>query len=278
MLRCERPRATTYLIPRIRIEKNADLIRLILEESDVDFDDSEDEDVNDAVEEQTENKNISSDDEDDLPLFTIFATEFKKKWVQSNRKPARFLENNKEWLLSSIGFSTYSTAMKRKIGRPEICFEEATDRTKRVKTKDLRTMHTTQELSYATQMNLRASGQTDAAKILKDITTISPKRATKHRAAFSKYGTESSFQAKRLSSSDALSLFVDANLTRMQYNKIKAKAPFVFSSYKEIQRAKKECYPNIIVVTETSAEVQLQAFLDHTAKRIVQLREDVIRC
>ena len=52
----------------------------------------------------------------------------------------------------------------------------------------------------------------------------------------------------------------------------------VFPSYK-ILAAKSRCYPPecSIRITETSAEVLLQALLDHTTARLIQVQSDVIK-
>lgn len=41
-----------------------------------------------------------------------------------------------------------------------------------------------------------------------------------------------------------------------------------YSSYKKLARAKRDYYPENVVVNETEATVDLQSLLDHTAKRI----------
>lgn len=84
---------------------------------------------------------------------------------------------------------------------------------------------------------------------------------------------------QKLPRNEALSLFVDATLTKEQYNKIRKKDPLRFPSYKEIQLAKKECYPleEYIIVSETMAEVRLQGLLDHTINRILEAQQDLLQ-
>ncbi|KAJ4452203.1 hypothetical protein ANN_03721 [Periplaneta americana] len=91
-------------------------------------------------------------------------------------------------------------------GRPQKSFGDSSERSKRRKTQGLRETVDTEELTFATQMKLRACGKPDASKVLKEITK-SPKRATKYRKAYS-----SSLQEKRgqLSPLQALSMFVEA--------------------------------------------------------------------
>nr|CAI5842173.1 unnamed protein product [Callosobruchus analis] len=116
-------------------------------------------------------------------------------------------------------------------------------------------------------MSLRASGQVDASKLVKEITTSSPKRASRYQTAFKQ---SQSFQQNQLPPEEALSMFVDAQLTRHQYNVIRRKDKLRIPSYKLTQKAKKECYPSEehIFVTETSAEIKLQGLLDNTEQLV----------
>ncbi|KAJ8931812.1 hypothetical protein NQ314_015208 [Rhamnusium bicolor] len=160
-------------------------------------------------------------------------------------------------------------------GRPEKTFENVSERLKRQKTKKLRAQHSPGELSYAAQMSQRSAGQIDASKAIKDITTISPKRALKYRTAYKQLDIA---QTRKLQGTEALSMFIDAAFTREQYNKIRRKDSSRFPSYKKIQLAKKKCYrkKEVIIVTETSAEVKVQ-LLDRTVLRISKVQEDVLK-
>lgn len=64
-------------------------------------------------------------------------------------------------------------------GRPETSFSESSDRSKRRKAQKLRDSYSAQELSYATKMVLRESGATLASKVVADVTSTSPMRASK---------------------------------------------------------------------------------------------------
>jgi len=64
-------------------------------------------------------------------------------------------------------------------------------------------------LSHETQMSLRASGQVEAAKLLKEITTSTPTRASRYRKVFK----QSAQAPKRLSGEDALAVIVDVKLS-----------------------------------------------------------------
>ncbi|KAK9710628.1 hypothetical protein QE152_g25910 [Popillia japonica] len=82
----------------------------------------------------------------------------------------------------------------------------------------------------------------------------------------------------KLAPEDPLSTYVEAKLTRHQYNVVKSKDILVFPSYKVIQLAKKDYYTNKdgITVNEISAEVKLQELLNHTVSRLVESQRQVI--
>lgn len=206
-----------------------------------------------------------------------FVKDFKRRWSDAHRTRERFLAKNTSWLETSITFINYDISKKSNIGvgRPKTNFIETTERTKRHRTKHLRSEFSHEELSYATQMSLRSAGQTDASKLIKEITSTSPKRATRYRTAFEESEVNKSSQ---LSPEEALSMFVDAKLTRNQYNIIRAKDKARFPSYKILQNAKQNCYPKPehILVNDVFAEVKLQGLLDHTASRLLQVQRDVI--
>lgn len=130
------------------------------------------------------------------------------------------------------------------------------------------------ELTYATQMKLRECGKANASKLLKDITQ-SPRRAQKYRQAYS-----DSLQGKRekLSALKALSIFVEAGLSRKQYEIISTSDRKLFPYYSLLQKAKKDCYPapESYTVTDTLAEVNLQDLLDHTVTRLFIYLQEVL--
>lgn len=201
-------------------------------------------------------------------IIANFKSQFKSRWIKACRIEERFVKNNIEWLDTSILFPRLETRR----GRPETAFELSSERTKRQKTSDLRKSTPLSVLAYATQMSLRASGKNEAAKVVQEISS-SPKRATKLRDAYKK---SLEYKPKMLSGEDALALLVDAKLSRHQYDLIRQTAPEKFPSYKKVQTAKKNCYPENIIVTSTSAEVNLQALLNHTVKRLLMVQQCVV--
>lgn len=243
--------------------------------------------LKDAIFKKTEH--VIQVDEDEKSLGLLFAN-FRSRWKAANRGQEKFLKNNEEWLNGTVCFSTLSdtectTSTSEKIvkndekgtsGRPSKSFASSSDRSKRRKTEEIRSTLSTEELTYAAQMSLRTSGQVDAAQVLKDVTLTSPTRASKYIAAVrSKNETP-------LTPDEALSLMIEKGESKRSYqlsrNAARARKCKLYPSYHEVEKAKNRCYPSVVYmnITESCAQIKLQALLDHTTYRIIQLQADVI--
>ncbi|KAK4876046.1 hypothetical protein RN001_012468 [Aquatica leii] len=87
----------------------------------------------------------------------------------------------------SLSFSRFTKrVLENKRGRPSITFDLCSERTKRLKSKELCGSTSASLLSYATCMSLKAEGQVQVSKVLKDITTLCPAQANKYREAYKK--------------------------------------------------------------------------------------------
>lgn len=84
-------------------------------------------------------------------------------------------------------------------------------RTKRRRTEEIRSKFTLETLSYATQISLRVSENSDASNVVKDVTSASPSRATKYRKAM-----HSTFETIFIGEA-ALSLLVEQKLSESVY-------------------------------------------------------------
>ena len=154
-------------------------------------------------------------------------------------------------------------------------FDASSERSKRRKTEKLRASHSVSELAYTTQMSLRASGATQASSVLKDVTTKSPSRASRYQAAFQESQKPPPCE---ISADLALNLIISGKMTKETYKLMRNltnanRGTSVYPSYTKILSAKRRCYPDssAMTVTETSAEVKLQALLDHTSERLLQV-------
>ena len=156
-------------------------------------------------------------------------------------------------------------------GRPLQSFASSSDRSKRRKTQEVRSTFSIEELAYAAQMSLRTSGQVHAAQVVKDVTLT-----TKYISAVR------SQNEVPLTPDEALSLMIEKGESKHSHqlsrNVARAHKCKLYSSYLEVKKAKKRCYPSVVytTVSESCAQIELQALLDHTTSRIIQLQADVI--
>lgn len=72
-----------------------------------------------------------------------------------------------------------------------------------------------------------------------------------------------------------LAMYMDLGLTKTKFELLRSHNLEMFGSkmyptYGKIQIAKKQCYPNDVIVTRYGASIKLQSLLNHTVKRIFQ--------
>ncbi|KAL4721260.1 hypothetical protein ACJJTC_000227 [Scirpophaga incertulas] len=209
--------------------------------------------------------------------FSRLKSEMKLKWQTANRTESVFLKKYHNWLQNTLEIPKTTILPERlNTGRPSKEFGELTESSKRRKTSHLRNEYKAETLLYAGQMTLREKGNVDSAYVIKDVMS-SPTRGHKYREAFRKSATPEA-KIKQLSPTEALSMFVEASLTRKQYEIIRESAKKLYPCYSILQKAKQDCYPNIesYRVTETCAEIKLQALLDHTTQRLLLFLRDVL--
>lgn len=104
-----------------------------------------------------------------IPVIRKLLYDFKTKWQQVKRTEKIFLNKFHEWLNVFVSFEQIEIVPKKtqtNLGRPSLEFLDSSERTKRRKTKDIRSQTSVEELSYAAQMSLRAVGKLDAAQTL----------------------------------------------------------------------------------------------------------------
>lgn len=83
-----------------------------------------------------------------------------------------------------------------------------------------------------------------------------------------------------MSKEEAFATYLDGKMSKHTYtavrSRLKSVGSKVFPSYHALLEAKKECYPELITVTETSAEVDLMALLQHTINRLCKVQMNVL--
>ena len=157
--------------------------------------------------------------------LSYLKVDFKRRWVSSRRTDAMFRKKNEIWLNGSVELPT---ERRGNVGRPTKGFEELSDRSKRRRTKYLRENTCADELSFAAHMNHRAEGNVNVSTIIRSISKT-PTRAAKYRKTFK--ASKTSVAIERHTSSQALAMFVEANLTRKQYEVIQAANKKIYPCY-----------------------------------------------
>lgn len=199
--------------------------------------------------------------------FSYIKTEIKKRWIAAKNRQV-FYAKNEDWLNGIFELPNISV----KPGRPTKAFDEASERSKRRKTEELRLSESTEKIIYAAQMELRARGDRSASNILREISE-NKERAHEYNEAVHC----SKPHVTQVSLDDALDMFSDANLTRAQYNRIRDTTGNL-PCYSLLQQHKRTRYPpqDSFTITETSAEIRLQDLINHTAQRLLKHLEDVL--
>jgi len=72
-------------------------------------------------------------------------------------------------------------------------------------------------------------------------------------------------------------MFIQANLTRNQYEVVRMSNKKFYPCYTLLQNAKRDCYPPMFayIVTATSAEIKLQDLLNHTSSRLMEYLQEI---
>lgn len=242
------------------------------------------------------------DDEDSQTRLkkvnALFCSKIFKRFDECSRTVDKFLKKNHIWLSKAFTFDVESeevdeTENQRQLedpgpstssgvprGRPKLPFSHITTRTKRRRAAQLTESFEAEELSLAAKRGLKEEGKEAAAKLISEAVFTTPTRAGKiHRAWHS---TQQDKKVVPFTNDEAVSLIVEANLSKHQYLLIRQEAKNrnanIYPSYHKVLEAKSRCYPpkEAQTVTESSAEIRLQELLDHTTTRILELQKPVV--
>lgn len=217
-------------------------------------------------------KTLSPEDETSIRQLH---SDFRKKWQNMDRSKHKFLSKYAMWLNCTIAFGTTAapSTSSASVGRPRKNFEECSERTKRKKTEDIRKSSTESTLIYAAQMSLRNTGQAILADILKEM--VENQSSSKVQELIACWKNEK-VHIEKYSEDEGLALLIRNRLSKKTYCDFRAggklRSANIYPSYNKILSAKQRCYPapSNITVTESSAEISLQALLDLTVQRIFQ--------
>lgn len=179
-----------------------------------------------------------------------------------------FYKKYDSWLNTELTFSDVGPQAGSKRRRS---FEVRSERTKRRLVDSLRTELDVIVLKEAYLKNLKEEDPV-SAKIVQKLILMS----TEQKEFILNLIEKGEFKEKTtFSADDALALYLDTELSKAQYLKLKASTDArnceMFPSYVNLHAAKESCYPRIYKVTEKGASIRMQDLLDITASKIISL-------
>lgn len=215
-----------------------------------------------------------------------YSSKFAAKWVAAGKSKKRFLTKYKTWLENEdITFHVRTTLFQPSTsyqetapaGRPRKKFEETSFKTKKRRVEDLVQSRSVGELMTAAEVAVRSLGNRNIATVMKQIRTRQfPSSSLNLKNPLSLENV------RQLSGDEALAYYIDSKSTTYSYKQTRKwcmkVGHQVFPSYYVLHQSKKACYPpeEQILVTESRAEVKLQAVLDKTVERLVEAQTEVI--
>lgn len=120
-------------------------------------------------------------------------------------------------------------------------------------------------------MNQRKDGNEDSAKIIMEISNTTPTRGKKIRHAWQTHKRQQ--EPTQMTTDEALGLIISASLSVHHYKLLRKQAlkldHEIYPAYNKVLAAKNDSSPDEISIIEEICEVQLQALLNHTVKRLL---------
>lgn len=152
-------------------------------------------------------------------------------------------------------------------------FSQLGYRQKKRRTEVLRIGNAPEELAFATKLSMQAEGNKDIAAVLSYLID-NPEDASRIRALCeSKINETQTLYTKE----KALAVMISLQLSKLKYIRLREisieHGVNPYPSYYKVQQAKQDCYPpaKAIRITDTSAEINLQAVLDLTVHRMLKV-------
>lgn len=193
-------------------------------------------------------------------IFNFFDV-LKKRWGLAKYNKDLFLIKNRGWLSHEYSFPVSQSTPVR--GRPVGDISTVKYKSKVSRTQSIRDQYSIKELSAALEVSYIKAGNKAAGKLVRKI-QLNPKGAGKYRV-FVRTRRKS---INRVTPVAALTMFVEANLSKTDYNSIKRCGRKVFPNYNIILEEKEKVYPDCeITVREDLAECSLQGVLDKSIER-----------
>lgn len=208
---------------------------------------------------------------------------FNRRWAGASRNKESFLKKNSNWLDSEYlvslpnsdevtpDLSPSTSSGKR--GRPCVSYGDSSESTKKRKNTALLSEYGFEHIYNAFVRGLRAIGEGIEANLVEKIRLADSDIKSLYFNLL-----DNASQITMLTDQEALSVFIDLDLTKAQYTSLRnltnERNCSIFPPYYKIQEAKQRCYPpsSAIEITNTHAKIlNLQDLLDHTAASILAI-------
>ena len=187
---------------------------------------------------------------------------FNKRWIQASRQKDAFLSKNSDWLDSEycvplpnseeeITESTPSTSFE-KCGRPCVSYGDSSESSKKRKNTMLLKEYGFEHIFNTYLQTLRSIGEEAEAKLVESL-----RIADKDKKNLISSFMENASQKNIPTDEEALSVFIDLDLTKAQYLYMRKvtneRNCSIFPPYCKIQGIKQTCYPpsSAIEITNT---------------------------
>lgn len=203
-----------------------------------------------------------------IKLKTLVSS-IQKRFKKNGRNKSRFLKYSRLWLEKKFNINTYIEAQSR-VGRPTKKFSDLCVRNKRRRVA----------IECSSDINGNLEKELYTVRIL-----ARKEKKMQLMGAIDKLLQQPNqllnvFDVNNtgVTPEEALACFIDNGFSKSQYVDIYKLSKKQFPSYGCITAFKKKCSPSdeFISVSETKANVTLQALVNHTAERIVKMQSDVI--
>lgn len=230
-----------------------------------------------------DSKNVRKDDLDRLKACVLsLRTRRNEKFNAASRKADKFELKNSAWLNSEfhlpelrIENNLENLACKSNAGRRPLEFQKKSKRSQRreIAKISIQNEYDPSRIILTCKHAARKSGEKDLHSVSKELSK-SPHRPSKVRKLL-----DTSTSIKKKTPNEALSFLLDNSLTKNIYINMRLEARScgtnIWPLYNDVRDAKAQCRPpkEVVMISETVAEVPLQSLLNHTVQRIVNLQE-----
>jgi hypothetical protein len=213
----------------------------------------------------------------------VIIPNFNKRWKDARRNMDHFLRSNINWLdseysvtiprLENVSSDSTPSTSSGKRGRPCVSYGDSSESSKKRKNTILLNEYGLEHILNAYLQGLRSIGEGTEAILVEEL-----RLADAEKKVFVMNLFDNANKIKGLTDQEALSVFIDLELTKAQYlylrNVTDERNCPLFPPYYKIQEMKKRCYPpaSSIEITNTYAKIlKVQDLLDHTAARILSI-------